>query len=58
MVNAGVDIATVQRLLRHTDPRVTKRYYEFKTEPLRLTLENTRSIYTVRPTLCRPCAEG
>lgn len=55
LVNGGADIAVVQRLLRHTDSRITKRYYEFKTAPLRITMENVRSIHTVRKTLCEPC---
>jgi len=48
LVNAGIDIAAVQRLLRHTDARTTRRYYEFKTAPLRITLDNVRSIFDVR----------
>lgn len=48
LVNAGLDIAIVQRLLRHTDPRTTKRYYEYKTAPLKIAVEQVRSIHDVR----------
>jgi integrase len=54
LVNAGVDVAIVQRLLRHTDVRITKRYYEYKTSPLRISVENVRSIFDVRKTVSKP----
>lgn len=44
LVNAGMDISAVQRLLRHTDSRTTRRYYEYKTEPLRVKLDQVIDI--------------
>ena len=48
LVNAGVDIAAVQRLMRHTDPRTTKRYYEYKTQPLKTAVEKIRNVHDFR----------
>lgn len=48
MVNAGVQLAIVQRLMRHTDMKTTRRYYELKTNPLRIEVEKVRSIYDIR----------
>jgi len=48
LVNAGVDIAAVQRLMRHTDPRTTKRYYEYKTQPLKTAVEKIRNVHDIR----------
>jgi integrase len=39
-----MDISAVQRLLRHTDMRTTRRYYEYKTEPLRVKLDQVVDI--------------
>ena len=48
LVNAGMDISAVQRLLRHTDARTTRRYYEYKTEPLRVKLDQVTDIMGAR----------
>jgi site-specific recombinase XerD len=40
MLNAGLDKAIVQRLLRHTDPKMTDKYAEYSTDSLKLALDN------------------
>ena len=40
MINSGIDKAMVQRLLRHTDPKMTDRYAEYSTNALRIALDN------------------
>jgi integrase len=40
MLNAGLDKALVQRLLGHTDPKMTDRYAEYSTSSLKLALDN------------------
>ncbi len=40
MLNAGIDKAMVQRLLRHTDPKMTDRYSEYSTNALKIALDN------------------
>ena len=39
-LNAGIDKAMVQRLLRHTDPKMVERYAEYLTESLKTALDN------------------
>ena len=40
LANGGVDEAILSRLLRHKDRRSTRRYYSFKTEPLKVAVDN------------------
>ena len=40
MLNSGIDKAMVQRLLRHTDPKMTDRYAEYSTNALKIALDN------------------
>jgi integrase len=40
MLNSGIDKSMVQRLLRHTDPKITDRYAEYSTNSLRVKLDN------------------
>jgi integrase len=40
MLNAGIDKSMVQRLLRHTDPKMTDRYAEYSTSALKIALDN------------------
>ena len=40
MLNAGIDKSMVQRLLRHTDPKMTDRYAEYSTNSLKIALDN------------------
>ena len=40
MLNSGIDKSMVQRLLRHTDPKITDRYAEYSTNALRVKLDN------------------
>lgn len=44
LANGGVEIEKVRRLLRQTSSKVTKRYYEFQTEPLKSAVEKVRRI--------------
>lgn len=44
LANNGVEIGMVSRLLRHSSLKVTKRYYEFQTEPLKSAVEKVRRI--------------
>lgn len=40
MLNAGLSKGMVQKLLRHTDPKMTDRYAEYSTSALKLALDN------------------
>ena len=40
LLNAGIDKAMVQRLLGHTDPKMTDRYAEYSTSALKIALDN------------------
>ncbi len=40
MLNAGIDKAVVQRLLGHSDPRMTDRYAEHSMNALKIRLDN------------------
>ena len=40
LLNAGIDKSVVQRLLRHTDIKITDRYTEYLTEPLKVAVDN------------------
>jgi integrase len=40
MLNAGLDKSVVQRLLRHSDPKMTDRYAEYQTSALKIALDN------------------
>lgn len=40
MLNAGLDKAIVQRLLGHTDSKMTDRYAEYSTDSLKMALDN------------------
>jgi len=40
LLNAGLDKAMVQRLLGHTDPKMTDRYAEYSTSSLKIALDN------------------
>jgi site-specific recombinase XerD len=40
MLNAGIDKAVVQKLLGHTDPKMTDRYAEFSQSSLKIALDN------------------
>lgn len=44
MLNAGVDKGVVQRLLRHSDSRMTDRYAEYATNTLRVQVDNVISL--------------
>lgn len=44
LANEGIEIHKVSRLLRHSGTKVTKRYYEFQTEPLKSAVEKVRRI--------------
>ncbi len=48
LVSADVQIAVVQRCMRHSDMKTTRRYFELKSTPLRLAIEQVRSIHDVR----------
>lgn len=39
-LNSGVDKSIVQKLLRHTDSKMTDRYAEYSTDVLKITLDN------------------
>lgn len=39
-LNSGVDKSIVQKLLRHTDSKMTDRYAEYSTDALKITLDN------------------
>ena len=43
-LNSGVDKSMVQKLLRHTDSKMTDRYAEYSTEALAITLDNVFDI--------------
>ena len=43
-LNSGVDKSVVQKLLRHTDSKMTDRYAEYSTEVLKITLDNVFDI--------------
>ena len=40
MLNAGLDKSIVQRLLGHSDSKMTDRYAEYSTDALKLALDN------------------
>ena len=40
MLNAGINKSMVQRLLRHTDSKMTDRYAEYSTSALKIALDN------------------
>jgi len=40
MLNAGIDKSMVQRLLHHTDSKMTDRYAEYSTSALKIALDN------------------
>ena len=44
LANNGVEIGMVSRLLRHSSLKITKRYYEFQTEPLKSAVDKVRKI--------------
>jgi integrase len=44
MLNAGLDKAIVQRLLGHTDSKMTDRYAEYSTDSLKMALDNVVKI--------------
>jgi integrase len=43
-INSGVDKSVIQKLLRHTDSKMTDRYAEYSTETLKITLDNVFSL--------------
>lgn len=46
-LNSGVDKSVVQKLLRHTDSKMTDRYAEYSTDALKITLDNVFDFKTV-----------
>lgn len=42
--NGGMDISMLSRWLRHSDSRITKRYYEFKTSSMKSALDKVKKI--------------
>ena len=44
VMNSGIDKSIVQRLLRHTDSKMTDRYAEYNVESLSLALDNVYSL--------------
>jgi integrase len=47
LLNAGLDKAMVQRLLGHTDPKMTDRYAEYSTNALKIALDNVIKFQSV-----------
>ena len=44
MANNGMEISMLSRWLRHSDSRVTKRYYEFKTSSMKSAVDKVRKL--------------
>ncbi len=42
---SGVDLYTVQELMRHSSPRMTKRYAHLSPEHIRKELEKVRELF-------------
>jgi len=44
MANNGMEISMLSRFLRHTDTKITKRYYEYKTSSMKSAVDKVRKI--------------
>lgn len=44
LLNSGIDKGVIQRLLRHSDPKMVDRYAEYATNSLRIKLDNVFSL--------------
>ncbi|MDX2498672.1 MAG: hypothetical protein QNL11_12335, partial [Desulfobacterales bacterium] len=54
MLNANVQEGMVSRLLRHSDPRMVKRYGEYKTNALKIAVDKVQKLSIVEKSACNP----
>jgi hypothetical protein len=54
MLNANVPEGMVSRLLRHSDPRMIKRYGEYKTNALKVAVDKVQKLSIVEKSACNP----
>lgn len=54
MLNANVQEGMVSRLLRHSDPRMIKRYGEYKTNALKTEVDRVQKLSILEKSACNP----